>query len=538
MGRTATLWGLLALAASLGLGGCSSVFDNSAEQVTEDLLELFDEVGDVLSDVNDAESARSAATRLEKLAQRRIELQEELDRLKRQGLTQEEDIRLKQEYGPRLNDAVQRLTSEMARVQRIPSAWVIIASHCRKFATPPRPPSSLKDPLLREWEKAMVSRHGRDHVVRIEIRGAPPHTTGFVKERLSSVCEPRLLNLKSSGNDLMVVCAPIDDPSIILAGIDFGRVLETDAARGLIRVEAAKAKLPCPLSDPVEDPNAPNFYQQNLADLKSYEKWRIASAAERLSKVEPRQFRQEIAEAAANRICYHDNLVRHRALETFVRYSDDPVPRLAELLNDNDSSIGLKATEFIVKYQDPRAHRAVAKLLLDDGSTAENSLQEFGPPAQPALIPYLQHEDPKVRRRAVQVTSTIGTSEIITVVLPLLSDDFRDVRHATLESLSKHPDVRAISPVCKLLLTSNDRRQAERCLQAMGPMVEDTIITGLEHSDPDVVESCCNVLASVGTAKSIPALKRLEEKNPHRWMAITSIEQRIAQEREQRSHMK
>jgi len=63
------------------------------ESVTQQLLELLNETAGVLATVRDSNTAQAAAGKLQGLAQKRNDLQSQLNRLKQQGTDQEEDSR-------------------------------------------------------------------------------------------------------------------------------------------------------------------------------------------------------------------------------------------------------------------------------------------------------------------------------------------------------------------------------------------------------------------------------------------------------------
>jgi HEAT repeat protein len=96
-------------------------------------------------------------------------------------------------------------------------------------------------------------------------------------------------------------------------------------------------------------------------------------------------------------------------------------------------------------------------------------------------------------------------------LLSTLCDGDDDVRHAALEILGNLKDERAVVAVAELLGLEGDRGKAADCLKRMGRMAEETVLRGLEHPDPKVVNACCEVLAEVGSEKCLDALERLTD---------------------------
>ena len=81
-----------------------------------------------------------------------------------------------------------------------------------------------------------------------------------------------------------------------------------------------------------------------------------------------------------------------------------------------------------------------------------------------------------------------------------------------------------------LLAAIKDEQSARA---AARQMVEDTVLLGLKHSNPDVVRACCNILGAVGTSKSIPELRRkLRHRNDVIARAAKDARQAITARRE------
>ncbi len=106
--------------------------------------------------------------------------------------------------------------------------------------------------------------------------------------------------------------------------------------------------------------------------------------------------------------------------------SPDDSDFLLELLASTDDSARQFATELLVRFKDARAAKPIAVLLSDSHKSypAGKALISLGSAAEPAVIPYLRHEDPFTRKRAAEVLTEIGTSASL----------------ATLQTAAKDPD--------------------------------------------------------------------------------------------------
>jgi HEAT repeat protein len=82
------------------------------------------------------------------------------------------------------------------------------------------------------------------------------------------------------------------------------------------------------------------------------------------------------------------------------------------LLGSTDDATRQFATDLLVKFKDARAAKPIAVLLSDSMKTypAGKALVALGSAAEPAVIPYLGHDDPNTRKRAAEVLAEIGTS--------------------------------------------------------------------------------------------------------------------------------
>jgi HEAT repeat protein len=490
----------------------------SPESVTQQLLELLNETAGVLATVKDPNTAQAAAGQLQGLAQKRNDLQSQLNRLKQQGMDQEEDRRLQQKYASQLMNSMQRVAQEVKRLQGNPQVWSIIAPHAQQIMGGPAAGGGVAQPTgpalgiaaTAATEHQLVATYGRHRVVTLLVEGVPGDVAAFISDRMRSICRPAMLTISTEGTTTCAVFGPVDDIRGLTSKIDFGSVLESDPTTGLVRVQADPARLPKPLAAVVAEPGDPNFYRQNCADLTCFDTNRVRGAVERLAQAEPRALRAEIAAAAQTIMRHEDVGIRKTALDVVARYSEgDITPVMLDALQDADSGVRKKAVTYLLEKGDPRSYESLAGVIAKDRSLAVDALRNSEAVAQALIGALISHQDVQVRMEAVKLAREAGRAEIVPQLLPALTDQEPAVRREAIAVLERFPDQRAVVPLCGLLLSPEDRNQAVRCLQKMGPMVEDTVIKGLNHSDPAVVQACCQVLERAGTQKSLPALEPL-----------------------------
>jgi len=426
--------------------------------------------------------------------------------------------RLQQKYARELMNSMQRVAQGVKRLQGIPQVWSIIAPHAQQIVSGPAGGGGVDQPTgpalgiaaTATTEHQLVAKYGRHRVVTMLVEEVPGDVAAFISDRIQSICRPAVLTISTEGTTTCAVFGPVDDIRGLASKIDFGRVLESEATTGLVRVQADPARLPKPLAAVVTEPNDPNFYQQNCADLTCFDTNRVRGAVERLAQAEPRALRAEIAAAAQTLVRHQDVGIRKTALDLVARYSDgDITPVMVDALQDADSGVRKKAVTYLLETGDPRMYESLAGVIAKDRSLAVDAVRNSEAVAEALIGALVSHQDVQVRMEGVKLAREAGTAEIVPPLLPALADQEPAVRREALAVLERFPHPRAVVPLCELLLTAEDRDQAVRCLQRMGPMVEDTVIKGLSHSDPAVVQACCRVLERTGTQKSLPELERL-----------------------------
>jgi predicted Zn finger-like uncharacterized protein len=131
----------------------------------------------------------------------------------------------------------------------------------------------------------------------------------------------------------------------------------------------------------------------------------------------------------------------------------------------------------------PKISLALAALLRDNGAS-------FG-------------IKPETLGDAIAVWQTPNT---VTTLLPLLDNkpEYYTRRKTAMIVLAHTKDKRAVFPICRWLI--EDTEEATSALISMGPIAEDDVIKILDQKSVKARQAACNVLAEVGTQKSLRPL--------------------------------
>ena len=104
-------------------------------------------------------------------------------------------------------------------------------------------------------------------------------------------------------------------------------------------------------------------------------------------------------------------------------------------------------------------------------------------------------------------------------------------RPLAMEALGVLKDPRGAEAVAKRLAVANERPQATKSLQTMGPAAEEVVIGYLKEKDAAVALEACKILGAVGTKKSLAPLrtlatdksnKQLAQAAGEAWKAVTA----------------
>ena len=127
-----------------------------------------------------------------------------------------------------------------------------------------------------------------------------------------------------------------------------------------------------------------------------------------------------------------------------------------------------------------------------------------------ALAVYLEHEQDSIRYAAAKALETWATLKTVPVLVKALDDNFPIVRMSAMKALGRLKPARAAAPIAKRLPNPQDRIWAKEALREMGAMAEPAVLKLASHQAWEVRNEVCKILAEIGTRKSKPALKKMQ----------------------------
>jgi hypothetical protein len=114
--------------------------------------------------------------------------------------------------------------------------------------------------------------------------------------------------------------------------------------------------------------------------------------------------------------------------------------------------------------------------------------------------------DPKAGKLAWQALAKWATADQIPLLIEQLASPEVHTRHVAIEILGRIGGPRAVRPISERLTAFFDRKEAIKALRAIGSECEPEMLGYLGHPDMSVRVAACQVLASVGTKKSLTPL--------------------------------
>jgi hypothetical protein len=159
---------------------------------------------------------------------------------------------------------------------------------------------------------------------------------------------------------------------------------------------------------------------------------------------------------------------------------------------------------------------ALAKLKQADRSKVIEGAKTFAlsPPIEKrraevskALQKLLSEQDFFVRTEALKALRQWVTAENVPTLIALLDDQEHFVQTGAIEVLGAIKDERGAAAVAGQLPDFGVQRQARLALVTIGPVAEKYVLPLLKHKDWGVRREVCQILAEIGTSKSIEPLK-------------------------------
>ena len=213
---------------------------------------------------------------------------------------------------------------------------------------------------------------------------------------------------------------------------------------------------------------------------------------------------------------------------------------VAAFVHHPDGGVREEVTKLLTEYKTDDTiltPRAVMDLSSADGTTRGLAIQRLGkskpieahrPAVLEAVKALVKSPDGNARNQGVQLLASWGTKEEVPFFLEMMEADA--TRPTAMEALGVLKDARGAEAVAKRLAVANERPQAVKSLQTMGPAAEEVVVAYLKDADDAVAIEACKVLGAVGTKKSLTPLRGLAaSKNKQviqvageAWKAITA----------------
>lgn len=173
------------------------------------------------------------------------------------------------------------------------------------------------------------------------------------------------------------------------------------------------------------DPQHPDFYRVNLAELRSDDSARRRLALMRLVKADPKELRDEITEVLKSLLDDPKFRLRGYALKAFCRWSaDDTLPIVIRALDDDNFSVKNSALDILGERKDPRAIEPLVILLLKPyGFRVASCLEKMGPMVEDPLLEHIDTCDEMTRSSIIRILRTVGTKKSLTKLREIAAGD-------------------------------------------------------------------------------------------------------------------
>lgn len=257
---------------------------------------------------------------------------------------------------------------------------------------------------------ARIQRQGKHKIVTVLVTGLTRDATqsAIVQELRRASGKAEAVWYRNE-DPMRVLLAPVGDVKAFSDKIDLGEVTAVDQDKRVVNLTVDESALPPELL--ADDP-----LSQALVDLKSNDFVRRRSAAIQLRRLRPTQKKQEVARLLEKMLKDPDPQACKFAAEALgVWGTEESVPLLIELLGENSVFVRWAAIDALGTLKDPRAAEAVAARLTEqkDARKAALALQQLGPAAEDAVLPYLEHHHWQVRVQVCHLLKEIGTKKSV-----------------------------------------------------------------------------------------------------------------------------
>jgi HEAT repeat protein len=369
--------------------------------------------------------------------------------------------------------------------------------------------------------------------VTVRISGVDADSFTRITQRLRTladngvgVCNGRSDN--TSGVAVVQV-SPVSDPTAFSKRIDFGRVTEVKGRLVTVQADAALvAKLPTMI------PDVPSLARRKAVTPEEHQKFVLEDieptnsifvrreALEELAKLKPGGQRAEVAAKLILLLGESDPFLVDNVLDALRTWGDETcVPAVARLLrSDSRPSTRAKSLALLGKYPGEKSAEGVALCLTaTDKSTADSAaaiLDEMEPAvAQKAVAKALLSVESFDRQKLLKVLKKLcisepPTKETVDILLDVLRTESNPFAlQEAIPIVAKVKEERVAVMLATGLGEFRYRKDVIPVLIEMGDVAEKPVLEYLKHNDSDARIAACEVLARIGTRRSLASLQPL-----------------------------
>jgi HEAT repeat protein len=260
------------------------------------------------------------------------------------------------------------------------------------------------------------------------------------------------------------------------------------------------------LRGPAEGIDPVNWYVTYLSHADARVRFKSANY---LIENTPPGRKEEVSHAFESRLSDEHPNIRRLAIKGVCLYIDDRTTSiLTPLLKDEEEEVRADVYHLFAKLKDAKALPAIVARLADDGTLAREALAAFESSQKPAITRAfelsLKNENPRQRELAARELANFAGPNTPGLLLGLLEDGDVGVRCAAVVTLGKLKDARTLDAIVGRL--PYDRAAAMTALEAFGSGAEKPVLSLLKTGTTDMRIAAAEVLGSIGTKESIPAL--------------------------------
>jgi hypothetical protein len=477
------VWKVCWVGLLVAMGGCNLDLTPEAEKTEREIAKTANELADALQTVRDADSARTAADKVDRKFASLCDLVGGLPALQREQQPEEDpaDAKTAAETFESMRKAISRVRSESERLEGAPGLpmefWKMFDSRALDFAmrvyeaAPASQVETVAEPQqFTRNAKSLLDRVGYEQVVKVDFVNVRLDLASKACAKLQQLAPTAMLYEIKSEGALNVVLGPVSDFRGFASSIDFADVVLQNEPKRLLKIRIHPMKLGAKaetIEEETEITRKEN--EENARKAQKEAEERMARASAEAEKRQAERMKEEEGGDPSNP-AYYDRLAE-------MATSDDVFKRekaVRVLLRTSPSKVTAE--------QKKKIARAFKQLADDDHSSLrEETIKGLviwgGKYSGPILLKMLQDS------RAFEVEHVIKA--------------LGDIKYA-----------KAAPALAAKLGDFFHGKQAAKALREMGEEAEDALLVVAPTQDADVCLAAVELLGDCGTVKSLPVLRR------------------------------